>query len=109
RRIVLMDLPKPYYHRHGITIYNCDAAHVIGGVEADGVLTDPPCGIRRRSQQPSEIATQPIDPRPCLQYQTVAIFGGAQYAHIMPPTRCWIVWDLMEQHNHDGRADCELI
>ena len=42
-------LPKPFYDRDGITIYNADCRDVLPFVECDCVVTDPPYGIKLRN------------------------------------------------------------
>lgn len=80
-----------------------DVARVMGGEKADMVFTDPPYGINiikgqkgriGLSQEYAPIAgdDQPFDPTFLLKLsEKQIIFGGNYFAHLLPPTPCWLI------------------
>lgn len=95
----------------------------------DLVLTDPPYGInitqarpcggcrlggsvkasnRKHDPKPWDAAIPPPEVFAELQRvgKNVIIFGGNYFAHLLPPARCWLVWDKLNGAN--DFADCEL-
>jgi site-specific DNA-methyltransferase (adenine-specific) len=104
----------PYYQEDGITIYCGDCREIMPQLEpVDLVLTDPPYGIgynpkrKRRSTQPgrnrdkwdSHIWEKIIgdesefDPSSLLQFGSVIAWGANNYAHMLPPSNGWLIWD----------------
>lgn len=90
----------------------------------DLVLTDPPYGIKADkgtngfgssknriyqggwdNETPEKIVFDEIK----RVSKNQIIFGGNYFADMLPPSRCWIVWDKKE-HETQGKnfADCEL-
>ena len=42
--------------------------------------------------------------------KNVMIFGGNYFAHLLPPSKCWLIWDKKGDIKfHNPFADCELI
>ncbi len=88
----------PYYDVDGITIYHADNTEVVWPEpSAVGLLlTDPPYGI---SYQPGDLHSsvlgdeQPFDPAPLLAYERCVIWGGNHFAHLLPETAEWLVWE----------------
>lgn len=99
----------------------------MGDKTVDLILTDPPYGInagngciassgskkemalrRQFATKKWDTETPPVDY--FLEMQRVAkhciIFGGNYFAHLLPPSRCWLVWDKLNGAN--SFADCEL-
>lgn len=46
-------LPKPYFEKHGITIYHGDAREILPLVEFDAFVADPPYGIGKTNGGPN--------------------------------------------------------
>lgn len=38
---------------------------------------------------------EPFDPSPLLAYERLILFGGNYFAHLLPPSPSWIVWDKL--------------
>jgi hypothetical protein len=114
---------KPYYQSGNVTVYNCDWRELDNEIlRAQLLLTDPPFGIgeargKNKSRTklavakdygvsdwddapPSELDINRL--RNLTKYQI--IFGGNYF--ILPPTKCWLVWDKVNGAN--DFADCEL-
>ena len=51
---------------------------------------------------------QPFDPAPFLRFDTVVLWGAQHYAHLLPPSRQWFVWDKRAGKTPSHQADCEL-
>jgi site-specific DNA-methyltransferase (adenine-specific) len=119
----------PYYAHGGITIYHGDCREVLPALTApDVILTDPPYGIRYRSNHNSSRRGKwarwvryenlpgivgddaPLDPAPLLSLgaRAVVIFGGNYCADRLPPSRCWLVWDKRDGIGPNNQADCEM-
>jgi len=92
-------MPKPYYERHGITIYHGDCRELTGVLDANVVVTDPPYGIahptdylkRGRSKLarcndyvPVYGDDKPFNPEPLLRFPAV-LWGANHYADKLPP------------------------
>lgn len=106
-----------------------DCLEVMRGMadkSVDLVLTDPPYGIGAGDGCIASVGSKKWAPRrqfatktwdaeipPAdyfLEMQRVAkhciIFGGNYFAHLLPPSRCWLVWDKL--NGATSFADCEL-
>lgn len=115
---------KPYFFdsKAGITVFNCDWRELDDDVlRSHLLLTDPPFGIgeaRGKNKSRTKLAVAKdygnsnwddappsdfdlIRLRDLTKYQI--IFGGNYF--ILPPSRCWLVWDKL---NSGDFADCEL-
>lgn len=115
-----------YYEHNGITIYHGRCEDVMPTLTERPalVLTDPPYGVRERTERKSNgrsNATESIDwieiagddsvfdPRPILRLQTNTILWGANYyPEYLPATSSWFVWDKRDGTTPDDNADCEL-
>ena len=95
-----------YYDQDGITIYHADNADVEWPAPADVglLLTDPPYGINHdtdystlngstRQWAAIDGDQEPFDPVLLLVYSKVILFGANHYAHQLPPSSGWLVWD----------------
>lgn len=84
-------------------------------------VTDPPYGIdynpsggaggfaQRGHYRPVIGDTEPFDPSLLLHFPVVALFGANHYAHLLPPSSSWFVWDKRDGCGTNSFADCELI
>lgn len=125
---------KPYYEHGGVTIYHADCLEVLPAITAaDLVLTDPPYGIGVNTDyrasgrgKPSAKSThvgrnrlasaneyppvvgddRPFDPSHLLRFRRLVLFGAQHYAHLLPPSGAWLVWDRMS--GGSATADAEL-
>lgn len=124
-------LPDPYYfdERAGITIYHCRNELIlplINPASVDLVLTDPPYGVNERTDRASRgrggiydwkpVAgdTEIFDPTYLIMtYKRLILWGANYYAHKLPPSKSWIIWDKRASKNGyalspDDNADAEL-
>lgn len=51
---------------------------------------------------------RPFDPTPFLSYRKIVLWGGVHFAHLLPPSPKWIVWDKRDGRPSDDNSDCEL-
>lgn len=92
---------NPFYDHDGITIYHGDCADALPLVPPDTVdllLTDPPYGIDYQSSprwNGRRVAgdDNEFDPAPWLAFGRCVFFGADNFAHLLPPSRGWIVWE----------------
>ncbi len=119
---------KPYYQHAGIEIYHGDCLEVLSTLQGpiDTILTDPPYGISYRSNHNSSRRgkwakwvryenfdgivgdDKPLDPTHLPDARAVIIFGGNYCADMLPPSRCWLVWDKRDGIGPNNQADCEM-
>lgn len=101
-----MSLPSPYYQDSAVTLYHGDCREIVPLLgRFDLLLTDPPYGIdfagqptkwqRRAGHKP--LAWDSARPEPQLlaaqgHADSAIVWGGNYYAHIFPPSRCWLSW-----------------
>lgn len=104
------------------TLYHADCLDVLGEIQCDAIVSDPPYGINlhkmsstyrnRYVQAANEYLVhgddQPFHPEPWLDYDKVVLFGGNHFASRLPDRRCWFVWDKREGTTSDNQADCEM-
>lgn len=102
---------------------------LMDGQKADMVFTDPPYGINEETDRAYASRTRmakgntfskiigddSIDTAlgtyavADSQSDTICYWGGNYYAHKLPPTPCWLVWDKrIEDKQRDMNSDCEL-
>jgi DNA modification methylase len=96
---------KPYYADESVTLFHADCREVMGGLEFDAVVSDPPYGIlsdsgsaaTRRSGGNRDSGVMAWDVAPdealigSLLNQTAMLWGGCHLA--LPPTYGYLVWD----------------
>jgi site-specific DNA-methyltransferase (adenine-specific)/modification methylase len=121
----------PYYERDGMTLYNADALDVLPLYPPAVVallLADPPYGMKldpKNSDRGGKSTLKggipplldwprcvgddrPFDPTPLLVYSRVVLWGANHYAHRLPPSPSWLVWDKRKGTSSDFNADCEM-
>jgi DNA modification methylase len=113
---------QPYYQDEASTIYHGDSRDVLPLVDpgsVDLVLTDPPYGIDHDPTSTlwnvaDAIANdhEPFDPAPLLAFGRCILWGADNYAHRLPPTRGWLVWEKRNGRDSSQSGlripDCEL-
>lgn len=119
---------KPYYDDgKGIVIYHGDCREVLPSLpKADLVLTDPPYGIGADKGKPHKSAdlgfcdiafrrAYPDSWDKIPDDETLSsivipsatiIWGGNFFAHALPSTKMWLVWD--KENTMPSFGDCEL-
>jgi DNA modification methylase len=93
---------------------------LLNGEDADMIFTDPPYGVSYKSPSGRGMTArgnydiikgddQPFDPS-CLfgWSEMVVAWGANHYAHKLPPSACWLVWDKREGDAVNNNSDCEL-
>lgn len=104
------------------TIYLADCMDVLPTLgKVDAVVTDPPYGIGynpagggkvKKNFDETHILVgddKPFDPRHLLQYgEHQIIWGGNNYAHLLPATRGWMLWDKKDGLNPNSFSDAEV-
>jgi DNA modification methylase len=101
----------------GVTVYLGDCRDVLGTMEADAIITDPPYGIgfagqpTRYQRANGMTAKRWDDETPADVIETLletrlpmVVWGGNYFA--LPPTRGWLAW--LKQGNAPSMADLEL-
>lgn len=104
-----------------------DVLPTLAGHEIAAVVTDPPWGINYKSGHNSARRGEwagwvrddnfapilgddvPFNPRPWIDYPRVVLFGANNFAHLLPPSRGWMVWDKLGGLEPASGSDCELI
>lgn len=119
-----MSLPKPFYDDgNGIVIYHGDCRDILPQLpQVDLLLTDPPYGIGKDGQKPSDgkhggrkayeflgwDGDRPTDKTFDLLLHSAdqhIIWGGNYFADLLPPQMKWLVWDKGQRIN---QSDGEL-
>ncbi|MFC5353522.1 DNA-methyltransferase [Azospirillum himalayense] len=99
-----------------------DVLPTLTGVDA--VVSDPPYGIAfRHSGKGAAVAgaksvrrhavsiagdAEPFDPTPFIEYPAVVLFGANHFAHRLPPSGGWLVWDKRDGMASNSFSDCEM-
>lgn len=115
---------KPYYEHAGITIYHGDCREVLPAVDIPDdalLLADPPYGIDFQTNfsrlpcggkdyPPVYGDDEPFDPSHLLNVGRWRIlWGGQNYAHLLPSSNCWLIWNKRYGMDHDAyTGDAEL-
>jgi site-specific DNA-methyltransferase (adenine-specific) len=71
-------------------------SHVVGGMTVDN---------KDWKIQDDNIA---FNPEPFLAFKKVILWGGNHYAHLLPPSPKWFVWDKRDGSPSDNNSDAEL-
>jgi len=110
----------PYYDRDGLTIYHGDCREMLGLLDANVVVTDPPYGIshptdylrrgrgklaRCNDYIPVFGDDRPFNPDPLLRFPAI-LWGANHYSDKLPPSSGWLVWDKLRPDDLDqSRAE----
>lgn len=105
----------PYYEDGSVTIYHGDCRELLSDVAVDFVVSDPPYGIDyvagpywNHAQIHGDATT--FDPAHLLSYRGAILFGANHYAHRLPPSPGWVVWDKRDRISRSlPGSDAELI
>lgn len=106
----------PYYVDDLVTLYLGDCREVLPSIdEADValVLTDPPYGMDYKPLRGSNGSkmwgdttvagdAEPFDPSHLLRFPRLILFGANFYAHRLPPSGGWLVWDKTPHGIREG-------
>src|SRR5579864_2487792 len=116
-------LMKPFYCRHGITIYRGNSRSVLPQfppAHFDLVLSDPPWGISyptnhdgsqggsRRRYKKILGDDKPFDPSRLLAFERIVLWGAPHFANALPRSDRWLVWDKRQGRGQNDSSDCEL-
>lgn len=122
-----MSAPTPYYQDDAVCIYHGDCREIAPSLTYDAVVSDPPYGIRYASTHNSSRSgewakwvrdanfdsiagdDEAFDPAPWLGAHPIALCGANYFAHRLPPTSCWVVWDKRDGIGPNDQADCEMV
>jgi site-specific DNA-methyltransferase (adenine-specific) len=107
---------EPYYQDGGITIYHGDCRALLPAVappwDVALLLSDPPYGMGYKPLRGGDGSKRfetgvtgddlPFDPSHLLDYHRLVLFGANWYAHKLPPSGGWIVWDKTPRGAKNG-------
>lgn len=106
---------QPYYSDDVVTLYNGDCRDVLPAIEPASVgllLTDPPYGMdykplrgsdgSKRWRDRIEGDGEPFSPEHLLRFPRLVLWGANWYAHKLPPSGGWIVWDKTPKGAKEG-------
>ena len=123
----------PFLDVSGVTAYLGDCREIMPTLDLSGVkalISDPPYGINwspkqtltkgrvgNRESAPNRFVgtsimmgdAEPFDPRHLLGFPIVALFGANHFAHLLPPSPAWIVWDKKDGERSSQFGDCEMV
>jgi len=123
----------PYYDDGQCVIYHGDCRDLIGELDFDVIVTDPPYGISLDTDYSAIVRTgsnaarfdkgrkakggkahkgiagdtEPFDPSPLLRWPC-AMFGANHYAQRVPAGCTWHIWDKREELGSNMMADAEM-
>jgi site-specific DNA-methyltransferase (adenine-specific) len=114
----------PYYADDLVTIYHGDCRDTsLWQPPVFALVTDPPYGINAQSngfgrgrkaltrqRRHARIIgdCEPFDPAPWLDFPQIVLFGANHYAHRLPPSSRWLIWDKRDGLTANALSDCEL-
>lgn len=105
-------------------LWNCDNSELIAGFPTKcAVIADPPYGINlatdyhkqkrskltRAKSYPTIVGdTRQFEPAPWLRFSKACFWGANYFAHRLPQTSHWLIWDKCAGVSSNDQADCEL-
>jgi len=114
-------------HIGGATLILGDCREVLPTLSGiDAVVTDPPYGIGyvaptgigargvyapglpRRDYGAIVGDDTPFNPSPWLGFGEVLLWGANHYAHKLPPSAGWLIWDKRDGMTPNNNSDCEV-
>jgi site-specific DNA-methyltransferase (adenine-specific)/modification methylase len=112
------------------TVYCGDAYEIVQTLEPRGLLlTDPMYGMGANAKGLSsnrgmskmiggtlvdnqdwniDDDTKAFDPAPFLRFKKIVMWGGNHFAHLLPQSPKWFVWDKRDGAASDDNSDAEL-
>ncbi len=114
---------KPYFETDLGKLYCGDSLDYLDIIsDADAIIADPPYGIDLNGMSGTYRSKwvnaadeyliigddKPFDPSPWIRFPKTILWGGIHFAHKLPSSRAWIVWDKREGTTSDNQADCEI-
>jgi site-specific DNA-methyltransferase (adenine-specific)/modification methylase len=106
------------------TLYLGDCMEVLPTLpKVDAVIADPPYGIcymaptgvggehanlPRRAYGAIHGDDKPFDPSPWLAFREVLLWGANHYAHRLPASAGWLIWDKRDGMTPNNNSDCEI-
>ena len=121
---------QPYYEHAGIVIFHGDCREIVPTLSWDSTVSDPPYGVAwncqrsgfntsrkagdfsrwMRDEEFPPIAGDETAANPAPWIRGAAAFcGGNYFAHLLPPSRCWVTWDKRDGIGSNDQADSELL
>ena len=114
-----------FYHEDGppvIDIYCGDCLEIMPLLpKVDLVVTDPPYGINYNPEGGGKVPKtftkadmvigddKEFDPKPFISLNVKMLLWGANnFAHLLPPSRGWIIWDKKDGLNPNSFSDAEV-
>ncbi|CAB4148284.1 DNA methylase N-4/N-6 [uncultured Caudovirales phage] len=114
---------------NGWQIIHGDCREILGSLDSkSAIISDPPYGInwspvqtltkgRVGKHPPNKFVGESIiygdkeifDPSHLLSFPTIILFGANNFAHLLPPSRGWVVWDKKDGEKPMLFADCDMI
>ena len=117
-----------------VVVHLSDSVTIIHGdwrdampLPCDAVVSDPPYGFNynpNRTRNKTSVQRglvlkdrdwkqihgegDEFDPRPLLVAPIVLLWGANHYAHLLPSSKRWLVWDKRDGVASDLQSDCEL-
>lgn len=108
--------------KHKLIVGDCSDVQEVLKItgKVDAIITDPPYGIGYKSPTGSGKTKRgdynvinnddkEFDPAILFKYSTnVVTWGANYYAHKLPPSAGWLVWDKRDGDAINNNSDCEL-
>ena len=113
----------PYYRKDGIIIFRGDSRRILPHLPAswfDLLVSDPPYGINldtnfhgtkgggRKVYKPVQGDDRTFEPAPLLAFKNIILWGANYYAHRLPRSTKWLVWDKRAGRGQNCQSDAEL-
>jgi DNA modification methylase len=106
---------EPYFQDECVTIYNGDCRGVLALLNLTDrmLITDPPYGMDYDAKRGSDGSKRwgaervvgdqvKFDPAHLLRFERAILWGANWYAHRLPPSGGWLVWDKTPKGAKEG-------